>query len=185
MAVEGVIAEELFDLISDDSTFLNDMRGELERLLTEPTAKQRLLKERALLYPEESYIDICTMGTLEQCLERPNADCYNKIHFEPLKAANTDYSLGDCSYLDTCYKAKGCKYRHYRIRYPEGYESGGVQNGGQQVTNFLSALSIPEPISRFPNMKFGYRLTHNRRCHPNGYAVIFVSWTSRFSATLP
>lgn len=37
----------------------------------------------------------------------------NKIHHLPIINSNTDKSLGDCSYLDTCHKMKSCRYLHY------------------------------------------------------------------------
>lgn len=41
-----------------------------------------------------------------QCLK-------SKIHFLNIIHSNTDVSLGDCSYLDTCHKMKSCRYLHY------------------------------------------------------------------------
>ncbi|CCE72755.1 Piso0_000349 [Millerozyma farinosa CBS 7064] len=38
---------------------------------------------------------------------------HQKIHFLPIFNQNTDLSLGDCSYLDTCHKMRACRYLHY------------------------------------------------------------------------
>lgn len=53
-------------------------------------------------------------------------DCYEnrfnrclKVHFDPIFNNNTDISLGDCSYLSTCFKGKNCKYVHYKVSLPE------------------------------------------------------------------
>lgn len=40
------------------------------------------------------------------------------IRFDRIITASTDEQLGDCSYLDTCFKGRGCKFVHYRIEHP-------------------------------------------------------------------
>lgn len=37
----------------------------------------------------------------------------NKMHFIPIIQSQTDFKLGDCSYLDTCHKISTCRYIHY------------------------------------------------------------------------
>ena len=37
----------------------------------------------------------------------------NKVHYVYIINNNTDLSLGDCSYLDTCHKMSSCRYLHY------------------------------------------------------------------------
>lgn len=37
----------------------------------------------------------------------------NKVHYVYIVNNNTDLSLGDCSYLDTCHKMSTCRYLHY------------------------------------------------------------------------
>ncbi|CCF57286.1 hypothetical protein KAFR_0C02930 [Kazachstania africana CBS 2517] len=47
-------------------------------------------------------------------------DCVkSKIHFIPNIKPQTDLSLGDCSYLDTCHKLNSCRYLHYIQYIPE------------------------------------------------------------------
>ena len=41
------------------------------------------------------------------------------IHFIPNLKPQTDLTLGDCSYLDTCHKLNSCRYVHYFQYYPE------------------------------------------------------------------
>ncbi|ODV87723.1 hypothetical protein CANARDRAFT_181877, partial [[Candida] arabinofermentans NRRL YB-2248] len=46
--------------------------------------------------------------------------CVNdKIHFIPIIQPQTDSSLGDCSYLDTCHKMHSCRYVHYGQLMPQ------------------------------------------------------------------
>lgn len=37
----------------------------------------------------------------------------SKMHFIPIIQSQTDFKLGDCSYLDTCHKISTCRYIHY------------------------------------------------------------------------
>lgn len=39
--------------------------------------------------------------------------CETKLHFIPIIQPQTDFKLGDCSYLDTCHKMSSCRYIHY------------------------------------------------------------------------
>lgn len=56
----------------------------------------QLIESNRKLFPKEIY----------QC-------CFKRIHHLPIINSNTDESLGDCSYLDTCHKMKSCRYLHY------------------------------------------------------------------------
>ncbi|AAS53544.1 AFR173Wp [Eremothecium gossypii ATCC 10895] len=49
---------------------------------------------------------------LVQCIQ-------THIHFIPNLKPQTDLSLGDCSYLDTCHKLNSCRYVHYLQYIPE------------------------------------------------------------------
>lgn len=47
-------------------------------------------------------------------------DCLRThIHYVPNIKSQTDLSLGDCSYLDTCHKLNSCRYLHYLQYVPE------------------------------------------------------------------
>jgi N6-adenosine-specific RNA methylase IME4 len=109
----------LFKLIETNSTALGERQKELRELVDGSTSKQRLLLEQALLAPEKPYVQICHHPSRSECLIQGRLDCLRKIHFEPIITSTTDVSIGDCSYLDTCYKGKGCKYVHYKIVYPD------------------------------------------------------------------
>lgn len=43
----------------------------------------------------------------------------SKIHYVPNLKPQTDLTLGDCSYLDTCHKLGSCRYLHYLQYIPE------------------------------------------------------------------
>ena len=51
-------------------------------------------------------------------------DCVRThIHYIPNIKPQTDLSLGDCSYLDTCHKLNSCRYLHYLQYVPEAMVS--------------------------------------------------------------
>lgn len=111
--------KKLLDLIGDNSSFLEDRRKMLDCLLESPSSVQNLFLERALQTPAKPYTQTCNHRSRNECLIQGKLDCLHKVHFEPLITNSTDASIGDCSYLDTCYKGKGCKYVHYKIVYPD------------------------------------------------------------------
>lgn len=100
------------------STTLANRQHELLELITGPTAEQTLLSSLKLSVVPKPYTEICPNEKRSECLKQGKLDCLRKIHFEPIITSSTDPSIGDCSYLDTCYKGKGCKYVHYKIVYP-------------------------------------------------------------------
>lgn len=113
------LKDEILELISDNSSYLQDQKKELLGYLITDTAEVTLSKERALLKPPKPFTPVCTSSSRQKCLSKGKLDCLKAVHFEPVITNTTDVNLGDCSYLDTCYKGKGCKYVHYRIVYPE------------------------------------------------------------------
>lgn len=113
------VFSSLSQLLETNSTVLGERQKELAALVDGPTSKQSLLLEQALQSPKKSYVQICHHPSRNECLIQGRLDCLRKIHFEPIITSTTDVSIGDCSYLDTCYKGKGCKYVHYKIVYPD------------------------------------------------------------------
>lgn len=115
----------------------------LEELLQKPTAKRDLSKIKAKVTTEtKPFYQICSdqnhankisnliSGIKSSHGEMPPPDkirkliddsssgdirscCQSKVHFVPIIHKQTDTSLGDCSYLDTCHKLSQCRYIHY------------------------------------------------------------------------
>lgn len=52
--------------------------------------------------------------------------CEVKMHFIPIVQPQTDFKLGDCSYLDTCHKISSCRYVHYGQLMPLKADAGDV-----------------------------------------------------------
>lgn len=63
----------------------------------------------------------------------------NKLHFKKIIQAHTDDSLGDCSFLNTCFHMDTCKYVHYEVDSPAASTSN-VKCGDLDKANRTIAL---------------------------------------------
>lgn len=66
--------------------------------------------------------EFCPYGVKEECRKVSQGVPCNKLHFKKIIQKHTDESLGDCSFLNTCFHMDTCKYVHYEI------EDGGPAN---------------------------------------------------------
>ncbi|XP_055537781.1 N6-adenosine-methyltransferase MT-A70-like protein isoform X1 [Wyeomyia smithii] len=53
----------------------------------------------------------------------------NKLHFKKIIQSHTDESLGDCSFLNTCFHMDTCKYVHYEVDTYIGQNTGSKFEG--------------------------------------------------------
>eukprot|EP00794_Sanderia_malayensis_P018608 gene18608-20484_t len=91
---------------------------EIIELLNEPTAKEISLMEKFKSQGGKSVKEFCPYGTRDEC-RRNNTDkekC-TKLHFKKIIQKHTDETLGDCSFLNTCFHMDTCKYVHYEVDY--------------------------------------------------------------------
>uniref|UniRef100_A0A0A9Y4S1 mRNA m(6)A methyltransferase n=2 Tax=Lygus hesperus TaxID=30085 RepID=A0A0A9Y4S1_LYGHE len=87
---------------------------EILELLSKPTAKERSLAERFRSNGAQ-VTEFCSHGTRAECTrENKGAPC-SKLHFKKIIQKHTDESLGDCSFLNTCFHMDSCKYVHYEV----------------------------------------------------------------------
>ena len=71
-------------------------------------------------------------------------DCIqSKIHFIPNIKPQTDTSLGDCSYLDTCHKLNSCRYVHYLQYIPSCLQERADHETAKENKKIESNVSIP------------------------------------------
>ncbi|XP_019629038.1 PREDICTED: N6-adenosine-methyltransferase subunit METTL3-like [Branchiostoma belcheri] len=98
-----------------------EMGEEIFDLLSKPTAKEQSLVEKFKSQGGAQVQEFCPHGTKEECRKerRENHAC-NRLHFKKIIKDHTDESLGDCSFLNTCFHMDTCKYVHYEIEFPEG-----------------------------------------------------------------
>uniref|UniRef100_A0A096NNR8 mRNA m(6)A methyltransferase n=1 Tax=Papio anubis TaxID=9555 RepID=A0A096NNR8_PAPAN len=89
---------------------------EILELLNTTTAKEQSIVEKFRSRGRAQVQEFCDYGTKEECMKASDADrpC-RKLHFRRIINKHTDESLGDCSFLNTCFHMDTCKYVHYEI----------------------------------------------------------------------
>ncbi|XP_030324782.1 N6-adenosine-methyltransferase catalytic subunit, partial [Calypte anna] len=110
---------EIESLLSQQSTKEQQSKKvsqEILELLNTTTAKEQSIVEKFRSRGRAQVQEFCDHGTKEECVkatgdERP---C-RKLHFRRIINKHTDESLGDCSFLNTCFHMDTCKYVHYEI----------------------------------------------------------------------
>lgn len=98
------VVNELLQELSKPRTVAHKICEELRNAALAPTAMERQRSSKAITdVPRSAFTPV---------------GVENGIHFERIITSSTDEQLGDCSYLDTCFKGRGCKFVHYRIEHP-------------------------------------------------------------------
>lgn len=112
--------ESLLSLSSTRERESQKLGEELLDLLSKPTAKERNLMERFRSADGYQVQEFCPKGTKGECNRNNNgAGPCDKLHFRKIIAKHTEESLGDCSFLNTCFHMDSCKYVHYEVDYDE------------------------------------------------------------------
>lgn len=88
---------------------------EILELLSKPTAKELYLVEKFKTRGGAQLKEFCQYGVKEECLKLSQGLPCNKLHFKKIIQKHTDESLGDCSFLNTCFHMDTCKYVHYEV----------------------------------------------------------------------
>lgn len=110
---------EIESLLSQQSTKEQQSKKvsqEILELLNTTTAKEQSIVEKFRSRGRAQVQEFCDHGTKEECIKATGADrpC-RKLHFRRIINKHTDESLGDCSFLNTCFHMDTCKYVHYEI----------------------------------------------------------------------
>lgn len=115
--------ESLLSLYSTKEKKSKILGEELLELLSKPTAKERNLLERFRSADGYRVQEFCPKGTKDECCRtNKKEEACNKLHFKKIIARHTEESLGDCSFLNTCFHLDSCKYVHYEVDY-DGYDN--------------------------------------------------------------
>ncbi|KAJ8710797.1 hypothetical protein PYW08_009312 [Mythimna loreyi] len=97
---------------------------EIMDLLSKPTAKEKSLADKFKSQGGAQVMEFCPHGTRAECMrahtpsKEEGADqsyTCKKLHFKKIIQSHTDESLGDCSFLNTCFHMDSCKYVHYEV----------------------------------------------------------------------
>ncbi|XP_046386231.1 N6-adenosine-methyltransferase catalytic subunit [Ischnura elegans] len=142
---------------------------EILDLLSKPTAKERSLAERFRSQGGAQVMEFCPHGTKGECAKvSSGSEPCKKLHFKKIIQKHTDESLGDCSFLNTCFHMDSCKYVHYEVDGPtvpfpkdsfkvgsSGAVStsssttiGGSSAGEASVNSILSSSATTNTMSR-------------------------------------
>ena len=111
--------DDLSDLLSRQSAKEREERSqqdEIFNLLSRPTARERSLLNTFKSADGGGVKEFCQHSTKGECcrVHRSRQPC-EKLHFVKILQAHTDESLGDCSFLNTCFHMDTCKYIHYEV----------------------------------------------------------------------
>ncbi|KAF7664280.1 hypothetical protein LDENG_00182930 [Lucifuga dentata] len=109
---------------------------EILELLNASTAKEQSIVEKFRSRGRAQVQEFCDHGTKEECVRSGDTPqpC-TKLHFRRIINKHTDESLGDCSFLNTCFHMDTCKYVHYEIDSPPEIEGSllGPQAGTTEL----------------------------------------------------
>ncbi|XP_030831243.1 N6-adenosine-methyltransferase catalytic subunit [Strongylocentrotus purpuratus] len=123
-----------------------EMGQEIHDLLSMPTAKEKSIKE-AFKSKGGTVHEFCSHGTRDECKKVSGMPDCNKLHFKRIINKHTDESLGDCSFLNTCFHMDTCKYVHYEVeeRSKSGEEDKTAGPVALQRMNSKSGASVMTP----------------------------------------
>lgn len=111
-------AADIMSLLSMPSTREKESKKvgeEILDLLSKPTAKEKSLAERFRSQGGAQVMEFCPHGTRAECQRAAGKRSCRKLHFKKIIQKHTDETLGDCSFLNTCFHMDTCKYVHYEV----------------------------------------------------------------------
>ncbi|CAG9859448.1 unnamed protein product [Phyllotreta striolata] len=137
---------DILSLLSMPSTKEKESKKlgeEIWDLLSKPTAKERSLTERFKSQGGKQLMEFCPHGTRLDCERNGTADC-KKLHFKKILQKHTDESLGDCSFLNTCFHMDTCKYVHYEVDRAGNSDDAPAVSSGPVVRVESTTLFPPQ-----------------------------------------
>ncbi|CAH8606830.1 unnamed protein product [Heterobilharzia americana] len=126
---------ELENLLGAETTREKEskrIREEVMELLNRQSTKERFLTERFRTQGGSQVQQFCSHGTRIECSKvkarTGDREKCTKLHFRKIIHPHTDESLGDCSFLNTCFHVDTCKYVHYTIDYSDSVTASRTTN---------------------------------------------------------
>lgn len=74
----------------------------------------------------------------DEIIQNISKNC-DKLHFKKIIQSHTDESLGDCSFLNTCFHMDTCKYVHYEVDMYMGNSSNSKTDTGKTTRSMTIA----------------------------------------------
>lgn len=78
------------------------------------------------------FVEICPHTLRTRCDQAQNEQC-QLAHFHIRQLPQTDATLGDCSYLNTCHRLDTCRYVHYELETPSQAEAERMAHERQRM----------------------------------------------------
>uniref|UniRef100_A0A0B6ZWL5 mRNA m(6)A methyltransferase n=1 Tax=Arion vulgaris TaxID=1028688 RepID=A0A0B6ZWL5_9EUPU len=153
--VPGPETGDIESLLSMQSTKEREekkLNEEIQALLVTQTAKEQLLVEKFKSRGGPQLQEFCQYGTREECHRTgpEGANC-KRLHFKKIIRKHTDESLGDCSFLNTCFHMDTCKYVHYEIDYPsQKLPTGELMKREASLGKLNSELGDDGSVQMYP-----------------------------------
>ncbi|KAK7114395.1 N(6)-adenosine-methyltransferase catalytic subunit METTL3-like [Littorina saxatilis] len=107
--------ESLLSMQSTKEREEKQTNEEILELLSKTTAKEKYLNEKFQTRGGAQLKEFCPYGVKEECRKYFDGAPCSKLHFRKIIQKHTDESLGDCSFLNTCFHMDTCKYVHYEV----------------------------------------------------------------------
>ncbi|XP_068625353.1 N6-adenosine-methyltransferase MT-A70-like protein [Battus philenor] len=132
---------------------------EIMDLLSKPTAKEKSLADKFKSQGGAQVMEFCPHGTRAECVRAFNLQksegedkqedeqdygC-KKLHFKKIIQGHTDESLGDCSFLNTCFHMDSCKYVHYEVDNADPNVTSKTTLEPAAKTSHNGATLVPKP----------------------------------------
>ncbi|CAG2121234.1 unnamed protein product, partial [Medioppia subpectinata] len=142
------LLESLLSLPTIREKQSKQMGEEILDLLSRPTAKEQSLVEQFRSVGGVQVKEFCPHGTKEECIKanQTHSAC-RRLHFKKIIQRHTDESLGDCSFLNTCFHMDSCKYVHYLVDYSTSRsdkQSKPVDRDRTVVHSTADAVGVPQ-----------------------------------------
>ncbi|NWI52477.1 MTA70 methyltransferase, partial [Calyptomena viridis] len=151
---------EIESLLSQQSTKEQQSKKvsqEILELLNTTTAKEQSIVEKFRSRGRAQVQEFCDHGTKEECVKASGAErpC-RKLHFRRIINKHTDESLGDCSFLNTCFHMDTCNSRHFLREFPPFSEALLISRHFLRRFRHFSPISsnIPLISPRFPRSQW-------------------------------
>jgi len=141
--------DDLSALLSMQSAKEREERSQQEEifsLLSQPTAREQSLLNTFKSGDGGGVKEFCQHSTKAECnkFQESSQSC-EKLHFVKILQQHTDESLGDCSFLNTCFHMDTCKYIHYEVDKSDIINKMKKESSGRKSIRTLESTKLVPP----------------------------------------
>ena len=141
-------ADDLSALLSLQSAKEREERSqqdEIFSLLSQPTAREQSLLNTFKSVDGGGVKEFCQHSTKTECckVNKCRQSC-EKLHFVKIIQKHTDETLGDCSFLNTCFHMDTCKYIHYEV------DKSDIESKVKKGSSYRASIQMLESTKLVP-----------------------------------